>query len=37
VVENNVHLVEEFKKEMMQVFRMTYLGFMALFLGMEVK
>ncbi|KAF3660762.1 putative transcription factor TCP14-like [Capsicum annuum] len=33
----NVWLVEEFKKEMMQVFEMTNLGLMAYFLGMEIK
>ncbi|KAF3640672.1 hypothetical protein T459_15332 [Capsicum annuum] len=34
---NNVRLVEEFKKKMLQVFEMTDLGLMTYFLGMEIK
>ncbi|KAF3626284.1 putative hexokinase-3 [Capsicum annuum] len=34
---NNVWLVEEFKKEIMQVFEITDLGLMTYFLGMEIK
>ena len=37
VTGNNVRLVEEFEKKMMQVFEMTDLGLMTYFLGMEIK
>ncbi|XP_049358686.1 uncharacterized mitochondrial protein AtMg00810-like [Solanum verrucosum] len=37
VTGNNVLLVEEFKKEMMQVFEMIDMGLMSYFLGMEIK
>ena len=37
VTGNNTHLVEKFKKEMMQEFEMTDLGLMTYFLGMEVQ
>lgn len=37
VTRNNEDLVAEFKTEMLKVFEMTDLGFMAYFLGMEVK
>ena len=37
MIGNNTHLVEKFKKEMMQEFEMTDLGLMTYFLGMEVQ
>ena len=37
VTEGNVKLVEEFKREMKQVFEMTDLRLMTYFLGMEIK
>ena len=37
VTRGNVNLVEEFKREMKQVFEMIDLGLMAYFLGMEIK
>ena len=33
----NIKLVEDFKREMMQIFEMTDLGLMTYFLGMEIK
>ena len=37
VIGNNVWLVEEFKKEMIQVFEMIDLGLMIYFFGMEIN
>ena len=37
MIGNNLWLVEEFKKEMMQIFELTDLGLMIYFLGMEIK
>ena len=37
VTGSNVAFIEEFKKNMMKVFEMTYYREMAFFLGMEVK
>ena len=37
MIGNNLWLVEEFKKEMMQIFELTNLGLMIYFLGMEIK
>ena len=36
VIGGNVDLVEEFKAEMMKQFKMTHLGLMSFFLGMEI-
>ncbi|XP_048140482.1 uncharacterized mitochondrial protein AtMg00810-like [Rhodamnia argentea] len=37
ITSGNAKLVEEFKREMMQIFEMTDLGVMTYFLGMEIK
>ena len=37
VIGGNVELVEEFKREMKQVYEMIDLGLMTYFLGMEIK
>lgn len=37
VTGDDTRLVEEFKQEMMQVFKMTDLGLMSYFLGIEIK
>ena len=37
VTENYTRLVEEFKEEVMQVFKMTYLGLMTYYFGMGIK